>query len=214
MLQNPHRQRCDALRKGQRARAGPGAACFPMTPPPNGGNCIIRATTRRRHAGRMLLMVQNPHHYPWCHAPSLASRSLTGVTLSHWCGAARRGADKRRKGVADRTGAGERATSSATGLVSDEAKHPIGDHSIRSDRVQCSRSGGIFPHGSNAPKRVESSRLGVILPMVRILSEALRHGRPSAGILPRRCQRPSRDQHVVTNEQGGTPHGARHHATP
>ena len=42
MLQNPHRQRCDALRKGQRARASPGAACFPMTPPPNGGNCAVR----------------------------------------------------------------------------------------------------------------------------------------------------------------------------
>ena len=41
------------------------------SPPPNGGNCSIRAATRRRHAGRMLLMVQNPHHYPWCPAPSL-----------------------------------------------------------------------------------------------------------------------------------------------
>ena len=101
MVQNPHRQRCDALRKGQRARARPGAACFPTTPPPNGGNCSIRGATRRRHAVARLLMVQNPHHYPWCHAPSLASCSLTGVTLSHWCGAARRGADKRRKGVAD-----------------------------------------------------------------------------------------------------------------
>ena len=51
MLQNPHRQRCDALRKGQRARTGPGATCFPMTPPPNGGgNCTNRATTRRREA--------------------------------------------------------------------------------------------------------------------------------------------------------------------
>ena len=60
MLQNPHRQRCDALRKGQRARAGPGAACFPMTPPPNGGNCTNRATTRRRHAVVRLLVVQNP----------------------------------------------------------------------------------------------------------------------------------------------------------
>ena len=37
MVQNPHPQRCDVLRKGQRARAGPGAACFPTTPPPNGG---------------------------------------------------------------------------------------------------------------------------------------------------------------------------------
>ena len=33
-------------------------------------------------------MVQNPASTP-------------GVTLSHWCGAARRDADKRQKGVAD-----------------------------------------------------------------------------------------------------------------
>ena len=35
------------------------------------GNCTNRATTRRRHAEGRLLMVQNPHHYPWCHAPQL-----------------------------------------------------------------------------------------------------------------------------------------------
>ncbi len=81
--------------------------------------------------------------------------------------------------------------------------------STRSDLAQCSRSGGIFSHGSNAPKRVEYSRSGVVLPMVRILSEALRRGRPSAGILPRRCQRPSRDQNVVSNDPAGAPHGAR-----
>ena len=92
--------------------------------PPNGGNCIIRGATRRRHAGRMLLMVQNPHHYPGRHAPSLASRSLTG--------------------------AGQ-------------------------------------PGGTPINARKAS-------PMVRILSEALRRGRPSAGILPRRCLGTSRDQ--------------------
>ena len=41
------------------------------SPPPNGGNCSIRGATRRRHAEARLLMVQNPHHYPWCHAPQL-----------------------------------------------------------------------------------------------------------------------------------------------
>ena len=87
-----------------------------------------------------------------------------------------------------------RVTNSTMTLVADEAKHPIGDHSTRSDRAQYSRSGGIFPHGSNAPKRVERSRSGVFLPMGRILSEARRRGRPSAGILPRRCLGPSRDQ--------------------
>ena len=128
--------------------------------------------------------------------------------------AGRPGADRRRSGVADRTGAGERATNSTTTLVVDEAKHPIGDHSTRSDLAQCSRSGGIFSHGSNAPKRVEHSRSGAFLPMVRILSEALRRGRPSAGILPRRRLGPSCDQHVVSNEPAGVPQGAGHHATP
>ena len=36
-----------------------------------GGNCTNRATTLRRHAEARLLMLQNPHHYPWCHAPQL-----------------------------------------------------------------------------------------------------------------------------------------------
>ena len=33
------------------------------SPPPNGGNCIIRGATRRRHAEGRLLMVQNPHRH-------------------------------------------------------------------------------------------------------------------------------------------------------
>ena len=51
-------------------------------------------------------MLQNPHHYP-------------GVTLSHWCRAARRGADKRLRGIADRNGARARATNSTTTLGTD-----------------------------------------------------------------------------------------------
>ena len=47
----------------------PCVTCLPMTAPPNGGNCTIRGATRRRHADGRLLMLQNPHHYPWCHAP-------------------------------------------------------------------------------------------------------------------------------------------------
>ena len=33
--------------------------------PPNGGNCIIRTPTRRRHTASHLLMLQNPHRH-WC----------------------------------------------------------------------------------------------------------------------------------------------------
>ena len=35
--------------------------CTPRARPPRRGNCTIRAATRRRHAERKLLMVQNPH---------------------------------------------------------------------------------------------------------------------------------------------------------
>ena len=34
------------------------------SPPPNGGNGIIRGVTRRRHAGSQFLMLQNPHRQP------------------------------------------------------------------------------------------------------------------------------------------------------
>ena len=34
-------------------------------PTPNGGNGVIRGTTRRRHAASHLLMLQNPHRH-WC----------------------------------------------------------------------------------------------------------------------------------------------------
>ena len=43
----------------------PCVTCLPMTAPPSGGNCTIRGATRRRHAEGRLLMLQNPHHYPW-----------------------------------------------------------------------------------------------------------------------------------------------------
>ena len=48
------------------------------SPPPNGGNCTIRGATRRRHADRTLLILQNPHHYPRRHAPALAQDCPTG----------------------------------------------------------------------------------------------------------------------------------------
>ena len=44
----------------------PCATCLPVTSPPNGGNCTIRGATRRRHADRTLLMLQNPPSSPGC----------------------------------------------------------------------------------------------------------------------------------------------------
>ena len=49
--------RGEVHREGARALAALGAA----GPPPNGGNGVIRGTTRRRHAANQLLMLQNPH---------------------------------------------------------------------------------------------------------------------------------------------------------
>ena len=36
------------------------------SPPVNGGNCTIRGATRRRHADRTLLILQNPPSSPGC----------------------------------------------------------------------------------------------------------------------------------------------------
>ena len=47
----------EVRREGARALAALGAA----GPPRNGGNGVIRGTTRRRHAANQLLMLQNPH---------------------------------------------------------------------------------------------------------------------------------------------------------
>ena len=166
--------------------------------PANGGICSIRGATRRRHADRMLLMVQNPHRHPWRHAPSLASFSLTGAGLPGGAptnaggasptvlcrtGAGRTGADKRRKGVADRNGAGEGAASSATTLVADEARRLIGK--IQPVLIGC-----------NAPLRLECPRPAAFLPNKHnppyglILPEALQSERTSAADAPptrRRC---------------------------
>ena len=57
----PHRQQTGGIALHE----DPCVSCLPMTAPPSGGNCIIRGATRRRHAEGRLLMLQNPHHYPW-----------------------------------------------------------------------------------------------------------------------------------------------------
>ena len=70
----PHRHQAG----GVALHGDPCVTCLSMTSPSNGGNCTIRGATRRRHADRTLLMVQNPHHYPWCHAPSLVQDCPAG----------------------------------------------------------------------------------------------------------------------------------------
>jgi len=52
--------RGEVRREGARALAALGSAGSS----PNGGNHVIRGTTRRRHAANQLLMLQNPHRQP------------------------------------------------------------------------------------------------------------------------------------------------------
>ena len=75
MVQNPPLRLGGGGLRARGAAARP-AVCArrPSCPDMTRGNCTIRGATRRRHADRMLLMVQNPHHYAWCHAPSLVRR--------------------------------------------------------------------------------------------------------------------------------------------
>ena len=61
-------------------------------------------------------MVQNPHHYPRRHVPSLASCSFTSAGLPG-------GAPMNARKASPVMAGASRAASSATGLVSDEAKH-------------------------------------------------------------------------------------------
>ena len=76
----PHRQQAG----GVALHVDPCVTCLPMTAPPNGGNCTIRGATRRRHAEGRFLMLQNPHHYPWCHAPSPVQDRPTGADKHRW----------------------------------------------------------------------------------------------------------------------------------
>ena len=85
------------------------------------GNCSNRGATRRRHADRMLLMVQNPHHYPWYHAPSLVQRcpgqARLGVGGGGIGGMPRDdGLSAPRQRLGDIVGAGDRTVGPATAL--------------------------------------------------------------------------------------------------
>lgn len=160
------------------------------------GNCSNRATTRRRHAGRMLLMVQNPHHYPWRHAPSLASCSLTSAGQP---GGAPINA--------------ERASPTEPGQGNGR---PAPRRRLwpmrRCAPIEKSQSQLI---GRNAPSRVECSRSDAILQMGFIQSMALRRERASPMLLPQRCQGPSPDQHVVPHIHKLVTHPRnRHRASP
>ena len=66
-------------------------------------------------------MLQNPHLYPWCHAPSPVQDCPTG-------------ADKHRWGVAGND-KGRRAASSQARIVADEVSHLIGK--IQPQLIMC-----------------------------------------------------------------------------
>ena len=169
-------------------------------------------------------MLQNPRQYPRRHAPSRVQCSLTGAGLpgqarldagrasptGPCCASAGRpGADQRPKGAADRNGAGTRSASSVTRHVADGVTRPIGDHQPvliwrnALDQVESSLTGRMPPNGLNTPDRVHSFRWCAYC----LRSRGART--PARPLRPRRCQGPSRDQHVVSNEPAGAPHGAR-----
>lgn len=97
--------------------------------------------------------------------------------------AGRTGADKRRKGVADRNGAGEGAASSATTLVADEARRLIGK--IQHVLIGC-----------NAPLRLECPRPAAFLPN--------KHNPPDGLVLPEVL----RSEHTSTADAPTMPHDA------
>ena len=80
----PHRHQTG----GVALHEDPCMSCLPMTAPPNGGNCTIRGATRRRHADRTLLMLQNPPSSPGyggvaevnCVPESPASQNIWAIT--------------------------------------------------------------------------------------------------------------------------------------
>ena len=164
--------------------------CLPMTSPPNGGNCTIRGATRRRHADRTLLMVQNPHHYPWCHAPSLVQDCPAG-------------ADKRRKGIAGNDKGTTRAASSQARLVADKALHPIGK--IQPQRIRCNPSltGAILPMGwlpsaAQARKHNDGRRKRTSRPTPIGGASTPAPPTPPPPTPRRRRLGPSRDQHALS----------------
>ena len=105
----PHRHQTG----GVALHEDPCMSCLPMTSPPNGGNCTIRGATRRRHADRTLLMLQNPPPLP------PVSCSLTGAGLPD-------GAPINAGRASPAMTRGRRAASSQARLVADEALHSIG----------------------------------------------------------------------------------------
>ena len=141
--------------------AGATPARTATSPPANGGIAAIEP----RHAGRMLLMVQNPHHYPWRHAPSLASCSLTSAGQP---GGAPINADR-----ASPTEPGQ-----GNGRPAPRRRlWPM----RRCAPIEKSQSQLI---GRNAPSRVECSRSDAILQMGFIQSMALRRERASPMLPP------------------------------
>ena len=101
----------------------------------NGGNCTIRGATRRRHADRTHLMLQNPQ-------PALASCSRTSAGLPD-------GAPINTGRESPAMTRGRQAASSAARFVADEAKHPIGK--IQPQLIRCNPPDRVEPSDGMAP---------------------------------------------------------------
>ena len=167
------------------------------------GNCTIRGATRRRHAGRMLLMLQNPHRQPDIHPGAKGGGSESTGTL-------------RDTGLATAPAGGDPTTSrQISHVISPRSLFEITRKRCNSNDVDSTfeliagelratfmgggrawpsfettrrrHAGGRLlmmqtPHHypwRHAPSRVECSQSGGIFTMGRILSEELRRGHAS-----------------------------------
>ena len=168
---------CDVGASPPRTATSPPRTAISL--PANGGNCSIRGATRRRHADRMLLMLQNPHRY-------------TGVMLPRWYRTARLGSVGCRKGAAGGTLLHARVGQAPINAGKASPTEPGQGNGRPAPRrrlwpmrrcapIEKSQSQLI---GRNAPSRVECSRSDAILHMGFIQSMALRRERASPMLPP------------------------------
>ena len=93
-----------------------------ISPPPNGGNGVIRTTTRRRHADSQPLMLQNPHRHRY-------GGRRRDLPPCRWAGAGPGRASKRRAERSSRRGrlaGGPPPTGTHSGRGLRRPQHPWG----------------------------------------------------------------------------------------
>ena len=117
------------------------------SPPANGGNCTIRAATRRRHAEARLLMLQNPH------PPAVIPPPRSAESPPRRGGRIRVG---RRTRIGGRIRVGGR-----TGIVGVSIRFRTPNHPGRSAPGRCSAPGRrpLARRAAHEPPRITPTRM-------------------------------------------------------